>query len=99
MPAFWATSPNGYANGEGVCKTRAAQVIARDTVVAWHGGPSSDSIGTFFKDRQLDSRHIHDPQTEYTKKMVGLARKEFLKPGDVVKVWIEGIGTLTNTCA
>jgi 2-keto-4-pentenoate hydratase/2-oxohepta-3-ene-1,7-dioic acid hydratase in catechol pathway len=30
---------------------------------------------------------------------VGLARKEFLKPGDVVKVWIEGIGTLTNTCA
>jgi len=30
---------------------------------------------------------------------VGMARKEFLKPGDVVKVWIEGIGTLTNTCA
>jgi len=30
---------------------------------------------------------------------VGLARKEFLKAGDVVKVWIEGIGTLTNTCA
>jgi 2-keto-4-pentenoate hydratase/2-oxohepta-3-ene-1,7-dioic acid hydratase in catechol pathway len=30
---------------------------------------------------------------------VGLARKEFLKPGDVVKVWIEGIGTLTSTCA
>ncbi len=30
---------------------------------------------------------------------VGLARKEFLKPGDVVKVWIENIGTLTNTCA
>jgi len=30
---------------------------------------------------------------------VGLARKEFLQPGDVVKVWIEGIGTLTNTCA
>ena len=30
---------------------------------------------------------------------VGLARKEFLRPGDVVKVWIEGIGTLTNTCA
>ena len=29
---------------------------------------------------------------------VGLARKEFLKPGDVVKVWIEGVGTLTNTC-
>ncbi len=30
---------------------------------------------------------------------VGLARKEFLKPGDVVKVWIAGVGTLTNTCA
>jgi 2-keto-4-pentenoate hydratase/2-oxohepta-3-ene-1,7-dioic acid hydratase in catechol pathway len=30
---------------------------------------------------------------------VGLARKEFLKPGDVVKVWVEGIGTLTNICA
>ena len=30
---------------------------------------------------------------------VGLARKEFLKPGDVVKIWIENIGTLTNTCA
>jgi 2-keto-4-pentenoate hydratase/2-oxohepta-3-ene-1,7-dioic acid hydratase in catechol pathway len=30
---------------------------------------------------------------------VGLARKEFLRPGDVVKIWIEGVGTLTNTCA
>ncbi len=30
---------------------------------------------------------------------VGAARKEFLKPGDVVKVWIENIGTLVNTCA
>ncbi len=28
---------------------------------------------------------------------VGLARKEFLKAGDVVKLWIEGIGTLVNT--
>lgn len=28
---------------------------------------------------------------------VGMGRREFLKPGDVVKVWIEGIGTLTNT--
>jgi 2-keto-4-pentenoate hydratase/2-oxohepta-3-ene-1,7-dioic acid hydratase in catechol pathway len=28
---------------------------------------------------------------------VGLARKEFLKPGDVVKIWVEGVGTLTNT--
>lgn len=30
---------------------------------------------------------------------VGLPRREFLKTGDVVKVWIEGIGTLTNTLA
>jgi 2-keto-4-pentenoate hydratase/2-oxohepta-3-ene-1,7-dioic acid hydratase in catechol pathway len=30
---------------------------------------------------------------------VGLARKEFLQPGDVVKAWIEGVGTLVNTCA
>jgi 2-keto-4-pentenoate hydratase/2-oxohepta-3-ene-1,7-dioic acid hydratase in catechol pathway len=29
---------------------------------------------------------------------VGLARKEFLRPGDVVKVWIKGIGTLVNRC-
>src|SRR6202051_3693812 len=28
---------------------------------------------------------------------VGLARKEFLKPGDVVKIWVEGVGTLANT--
>src|ERR1700704_1843246 len=30
---------------------------------------------------------------------VGLARKEFLKAGDVVKVWVEDVGTLTNTMA
>lgn len=30
---------------------------------------------------------------------VGLARKEFLKSGDVVRVWIEQIGTLSNTLA
>jgi 2-keto-4-pentenoate hydratase/2-oxohepta-3-ene-1,7-dioic acid hydratase in catechol pathway len=30
---------------------------------------------------------------------VGAARKEFLKRGDVTKVWIEGIGTLTNRYA
>ncbi len=30
---------------------------------------------------------------------VGMGRREFLKAGDVVKVWIEGIGTLTNTMA
>jgi 2-keto-4-pentenoate hydratase/2-oxohepta-3-ene-1,7-dioic acid hydratase in catechol pathway len=28
---------------------------------------------------------------------VGLARKEFLEAGDVVKLWVEGIGTLSNT--
>jgi 2-keto-4-pentenoate hydratase/2-oxohepta-3-ene-1,7-dioic acid hydratase in catechol pathway len=30
---------------------------------------------------------------------VGAARKEFLKPGDVTRVWIEGIGELTNKMA
>jgi len=30
---------------------------------------------------------------------VGAARREFLKPGDVTKVWVEGIGTLTNRMA
>jgi 2-keto-4-pentenoate hydratase/2-oxohepta-3-ene-1,7-dioic acid hydratase in catechol pathway len=30
---------------------------------------------------------------------VGLAKKEFLKAGDVVRIWIERIGTLTNTMA
>ena len=30
---------------------------------------------------------------------VGAARKEFLKAGDTVKLWIEKIGTLTNTMA
>ena len=30
---------------------------------------------------------------------VGVTRREFLKSGDVVKVWIERIGTLTNTVA
>jgi 2-keto-4-pentenoate hydratase/2-oxohepta-3-ene-1,7-dioic acid hydratase in catechol pathway len=30
---------------------------------------------------------------------VGMGRREFLKPGDVVKVWVEGVGTLTNTMA
>jgi len=30
---------------------------------------------------------------------VGAGRGEFLKPGDVVKVWIEKIGTLVNTMA
>jgi 2-keto-4-pentenoate hydratase/2-oxohepta-3-ene-1,7-dioic acid hydratase in catechol pathway len=30
---------------------------------------------------------------------VGAARPEFLKPGDVVKLWIENIGTLTNKMA
>ncbi len=28
---------------------------------------------------------------------VGHAKQEFLKSGDVVRVWIEGVGTLTNT--
>ena len=30
---------------------------------------------------------------------VGMARNEYLKRGDVVRVWIEGVGTLVNTLA
>jgi 2-keto-4-pentenoate hydratase/2-oxohepta-3-ene-1,7-dioic acid hydratase in catechol pathway len=30
---------------------------------------------------------------------VGAARKEFLKAGDTVKVWVEGIGTLSSKMA
>jgi 2-keto-4-pentenoate hydratase/2-oxohepta-3-ene-1,7-dioic acid hydratase in catechol pathway len=30
---------------------------------------------------------------------VGAARGEFLKPGDVLRVWVEGVGTLTDTLA
>jgi len=30
---------------------------------------------------------------------VGMGRGEFLKAGDVVKVWVEGVGTLVNTMA
>jgi 2-keto-4-pentenoate hydratase/2-oxohepta-3-ene-1,7-dioic acid hydratase in catechol pathway len=30
---------------------------------------------------------------------VGAARQEFLKPGDVVRVWVEKVGTLANTMA
>jgi 2-keto-4-pentenoate hydratase/2-oxohepta-3-ene-1,7-dioic acid hydratase in catechol pathway len=30
---------------------------------------------------------------------VGAARKEFLKAGDTVKLWIDKIGTLTNKMA
>ncbi|MFL6797888.1 MAG: fumarylacetoacetate hydrolase family protein [Xanthobacteraceae bacterium] len=29
---------------------------------------------------------------------VGMERGEFLKVGDVVKVWVEGVGTLVSTC-
>ncbi len=30
---------------------------------------------------------------------VGAARREFLKPGDTTKVWVENVGTLTNKMA
>jgi 2-keto-4-pentenoate hydratase/2-oxohepta-3-ene-1,7-dioic acid hydratase in catechol pathway len=30
---------------------------------------------------------------------VGAARPEFLKPGDVVRLWIENVGTLENRMA
>ena len=30
---------------------------------------------------------------------VGMARKRFLKPGETIKMWIEGIGEVTNRMA
>jgi 2-keto-4-pentenoate hydratase/2-oxohepta-3-ene-1,7-dioic acid hydratase in catechol pathway len=51
---------------------------------------------------QLSSRitlHPGDLVLTGTPAGVGAGRGEFLKPGDVVKIWIEKIGTLTNRMA
>jgi 2-keto-4-pentenoate hydratase/2-oxohepta-3-ene-1,7-dioic acid hydratase in catechol pathway len=51
---------------------------------------------------QLSSRitlHPGDIVLTGTPAGVGAGRGEFLKPGDVVKIWIEKVGTLTNTMA
>jgi 2-keto-4-pentenoate hydratase/2-oxohepta-3-ene-1,7-dioic acid hydratase in catechol pathway len=51
---------------------------------------------------QLSSRltlHPGDVIMTGTPAGVGAGRGEFLKPGDVVRLWIEKIGTLTNTMA
>jgi len=51
---------------------------------------------------QLSSRitlHPGDVILTGTPAGVGAARKEFLKAGDTVKLWIEKIGTLTNKMA
>jgi 2-keto-4-pentenoate hydratase/2-oxohepta-3-ene-1,7-dioic acid hydratase in catechol pathway len=51
---------------------------------------------------QLSSRitlHPGDVILTGTPAGVGAGRGEFLKPGDVVKLWIEKIGALTNTMA
>ena len=51
---------------------------------------------------QLSSRitlHPGDVILTGTPAGVGAGRGEFLKPGDVVRLWIEKIGTLTNTMA
>jgi 2-keto-4-pentenoate hydratase/2-oxohepta-3-ene-1,7-dioic acid hydratase in catechol pathway len=51
---------------------------------------------------QLSSRitlHPGDIILTGTPAGVGAARKEFLKPGDTTKVWVENVGTLTNKLA
>jgi 2-keto-4-pentenoate hydratase/2-oxohepta-3-ene-1,7-dioic acid hydratase in catechol pathway len=51
---------------------------------------------------QLSSRitlHPGDIILTGTPAGVGAARKEFLKPGDTTRVWVEGVGTLTNRMA
>ena len=48
----------------------------------------------------VDPRHLAagrpDPHRHAGRRRPGA--QEFLKRGDVVKVWVEGVGTLTNTC-
>ena len=51
---------------------------------------------------QLSSRitlHPGDIILTGTPAGVGAARREFLKPGDTTKVWVENVGTLTNKMA
>ncbi len=51
---------------------------------------------------QLSSRitlHPGDIILTGTPAGVGAARKEFLKPGDTTRVWVENVGTLTNKLA
>ena len=64
---------------------------------------TSDMIFTLAEQiEQLSSRitvHPGDIVLTGTPAGVGAARREFLKPGDVTKVWVENIGTLTNRMA
>ena len=64
---------------------------------------TSDMIFTLAEQiEQLSSRitlHPGDVILTGTPAGVGAARKEFLKAGDVTKVWVENVGTLTNKMA
>jgi 2-keto-4-pentenoate hydratase/2-oxohepta-3-ene-1,7-dioic acid hydratase in catechol pathway len=64
---------------------------------------TSDMIFTLAEQiEQLSSRitlHPGDIVLTGTPAGVGAARREFLKPGDVTKVWVENVGTLTNKMA
>jgi 2-keto-4-pentenoate hydratase/2-oxohepta-3-ene-1,7-dioic acid hydratase in catechol pathway len=64
---------------------------------------TSDMIFTLAEQiEQLSARitlHPGDIVLTGTPAGVGAARREFLKPGDVTKVWVENVGTLTNKMA
>jgi len=64
---------------------------------------TSDMIFTLAEQiEQLSSRitlHPGDIVLTGTPAGVGAARREFLKAGDVTKVWVENVGTLTNKMA
>jgi 2-keto-4-pentenoate hydratase/2-oxohepta-3-ene-1,7-dioic acid hydratase in catechol pathway len=64
---------------------------------------TSDMIFTLAEQiEQLSSRitlHPGDIILTGTPAGVGAARREFLKAGDVTKVWVENVGTLTNKMA
>lgn len=97
--------------------------VTKNTIVAWHGGPSKIYCGAddlervrkhyrdsptiyglpapppelvcktgelsdaFFKQRGIDERHIHKPQTPYTKKMFDMAVRETANKRIIFWMW------------
>jgi len=108
-----------------------ATYVAKNTVVAWHGGPPSIYCGTgdiermqksyrdtpppqgspppevvcktgelsyaFFKQRGIDERHIHKPQTPYTKKMFDMAVRETPNKRNIFWMWTHKITEITSS--
>ena len=67
---------------------------------AWHSNKFLDPVtdGAVLPILHLNGYKISNPTVlARITPGVGAGRGEFLKPGDVVKLWIEKIGSLTNT--